>query len=82
MPDTDDKQAGPRSVLRVMNVLAMLAESTEGRTLAALSDQLDLPNGCPIVYSPQQRSFRAIGPGFSAHTLGVLEALAADRPIA
>ena len=45
-------------------------------------DQLDLPNGCPIVYSPQQRSFRAIGPGFSAHTLGVLEALAADRPIA
>lgn len=26
-----------------MNVLAMLAESTEGRTLAALSEQLDLP---------------------------------------
>lgn len=41
--ENDDKQSGPRSVLRVMNVLAMLADSTEGKTLAALSDQLDLP---------------------------------------
>ena len=41
--EMDDKQTGPRSVQRVMKVLAMLAESVEGKTLATLSDQLDLP---------------------------------------
>lgn len=41
--DSEHKQAGPRSVLRVMHVLERLANSAEGKTLATLSDDLALP---------------------------------------
>lgn len=41
--DSEERQAGPRSVLRVMNVLGTLASSAEGKTLASLSDELRLP---------------------------------------
>src|SRR4051812_44154372 len=40
---SDDRNGGPRSVLRVMDILHALAAEPDGVTLAKLSEQLRLP---------------------------------------